>query len=56
MRASEREHQQVLFFSCHPEFADIFARSCREPEHQDAVVTIYHIDDGVIQRSTGLNM
>jgi len=40
--------QQVLFFSCHPEFGDIFAQVSQEPEHQGAQVMVYHIDDGVI--------
>jgi len=42
-----REHQ-VLLFSCHPEFAEIFAGLRQEPQFQKAGIACYNISDGVI--------
>ena len=40
--------QQVLLFSCHPEFGEIFSQLQQEPQYQDSIVTRFVIADGVI--------
>jgi len=42
--------QQVLLFSCHPEFVDIVAAVRRDPRHQETAVACFAIADGVINR------
>ena len=46
--------QQVLLFSCHPEFVDIVAAVRQDPRHQEIPLACFAIADGVINRvSTG---
>jgi uncharacterized protein YhaN len=46
--------QQVLLFSCHPEFVDIMAAVRRDPLYAEIAVACFAIADGVINRiSTG---
>ena len=40
--------QQVLLFSCHPEFREIFARVRHDLQYRDALIACYTIADGVI--------
>jgi uncharacterized protein YhaN len=42
--------QQVLLFSCHPEFVDIVGAVHRDPRHQETAVACFAIADGVINR------
>lgn len=42
------QEQQVLLFSCHPEFKEIIERVRRDPHHHGALVTYFTIADGVI--------
>ena len=42
--------QQVLLFSCHPEFVDLIAAVRRDPGHQETAVTCFAIADGVINQ------
>jgi len=42
--------QQVLLFSCHPEFVDIIAAVRRDPRHQETALACFAIADGVINR------
>jgi uncharacterized protein YhaN len=44
--------QQVLMFSCHPEFREIFSSLGRAPQYRDAQVTCFTIADGVITRTS----
>jgi uncharacterized protein YhaN len=41
---------QVLLFSCHPEFQDIFREISRDPAHGDTTVASWQIADGAISR------
>jgi uncharacterized protein YhaN len=46
--------QQVLLFSCHPEFVDLIAAVRRDDRHQETALACFAIADGVINRiSTG---
>ena len=42
--------QQVLLFSCHPEFVDIVAAVRRDPRYQETALACFAIADGVINR------
>jgi uncharacterized protein YhaN len=42
--------QQVLLFSCHPEFMDIMAAAHWDPRYQETPVACFAIADGVIKR------
>ena len=42
--------QQVLLFSCHPEFVDLIAAVRRDPGHQETALACFAIADGVINR------
>jgi uncharacterized protein YhaN len=42
--------QQVLLFSCHPEFMDIMAAVHRDPRYSETAVACFAITDGVINR------
>lgn len=42
--------QQVLMFSCHPEFKEIIEQVRREPRYHETPVSYYTITDGVIER------
>jgi uncharacterized protein YhaN len=42
--------QQVLLFTCHPEFMDIMAAIRRDPRYQETPVACFAIADGVINR------
>jgi uncharacterized protein YhaN len=42
--------QQVLLFSCHPEFLEIIEAVRQDPACQETPVTAYAIDDGIITR------
>jgi uncharacterized protein YhaN len=42
--------QQVLLFSCHPEFLDILRAIRRDPPYQDTAVACFAIADGVISQ------
>ena len=42
--------QQVLLFSCHPEFVDLIAAVRRDPGHQDTALACFAIADGVINQ------
>ncbi|MBU4447155.1 MAG: AAA family ATPase [Proteobacteria bacterium] len=42
--------QQVLLFSCHPEFIDLIAAVRRDPGHQETALACFAIADGVISR------
>lgn len=44
--------QQVLLFSCHPEFLDIIESVRRNPDFQKTAVSAFAITDGVINRMT----
>lgn len=44
--------QQVLLFSCHPEFIDLIAAVRRDPGHQETALACFAIADGVIKRVT----
>ncbi|MGB8992792.1 MAG: hypothetical protein WCD80_12120, partial [Desulfobaccales bacterium] len=44
--------QQVLLFSCHPEFLDLIAAVRRDLRHPEPAVAAFGITDGVITRST----
>ncbi len=43
--------QQVLLFSCHPEFREIFARVRHDLQYRDALIACYTIADGVIAQA-----
>ena len=46
--------QQVLLFSCHPEFVDLIKAVRQDPGHQETALACFAIADGVIKRtSTG---
>lgn len=45
--------QQVLLFSCHPEFFDILESVRRDPDYQQTIMTTFAITDGVINRLPG---
>jgi uncharacterized protein YhaN len=42
--------QQVLLFSCHPEFLDILESVRRDPGYQKTLVAVFAITDGLINR------
>jgi len=42
--------QQVLMFSCHPEFKEIIEQVRREPRYHETPVSYYTITDGVIEK------
>jgi uncharacterized protein YhaN len=42
--------QQVLLFSCHPEFLDLIADTLQDSRHQETAVAGFAIADGVINR------
>ncbi|MDO9533190.1 MAG: AAA family ATPase [Deltaproteobacteria bacterium] len=42
--------QQVLLFSCHPEFIDLIAAVRQDPVHQETALACFAIADGVISR------
>jgi uncharacterized protein YhaN len=44
--------QQVLFFSCHPEFYEVIECAHEEVHFHDVVITSYAIRDGVINKFT----
>ena len=48
--------QQVLLFSCHPEFVDIMAAVRRDPRHQETAVACFAIADGVINGTRGIEV
>jgi uncharacterized protein YhaN len=43
-------HQQVLLFSCHPEFVEIIETVRQDPRYQETAVATLVITDGVINR------
>ena len=46
------KEQQVLLFSCHPEFKDVIERACRDSQLLEVVVSHYNISDGMISRQS----
>jgi uncharacterized protein YhaN len=42
--------QQVLLFSCHPEFVDLIKAVRRDPSHQDTTLACFALADGVINQ------
>jgi uncharacterized protein YhaN len=42
--------QQVLLFSCHPEFVDLIKAVRRDPRHQDTTLACFALADGVINQ------
>jgi len=42
--------QQVLMFSCHPEFKEIIEQVRQEPRYHETPVSYYTITDGVIEK------
>lgn len=44
--------QQVLLFTCHPEFQDLILRLKEEPHFQETTVACFHLSDGTIHPGT----
>jgi uncharacterized protein YhaN len=42
--------QQVLLFSCHPEFVDLIAAVRRDSRHRDTALACFALADGVINQ------